>query len=101
MAKRYGPELIRQIKLRSDITQQKLADLLGITQQAVSDYARGKVQKERYDIIRKLEEILSNAIIEEVQREAKKLPKEKEATIKSALINQQQNKKNNAQNSES
>jgi len=101
MTKRYGPELIREIKRRSDITQQKLADLLGITQQAVSDYARGKVQKERYDIIRKLEEILSNAIIEYVQRESKKLPRGKEAKIESALIKEQHGKKNNAQNSES
>ena len=46
------------------MTQEDLADLLGISQQAVSDYARGKVAKERYDVIKKLETILCQTVNE-------------------------------------
>ena len=97
MTKRYAPDLIKQIKLHSDITQHKLADLLGITQQAVSDYSLGKVQKERYDVIKKLEEILNEAIITNVQREAKKLTRDKETKIKSALMKEEHGKKSQQQ----
>ena len=98
--KRYGPDLIRQIKLHSNISQHKLAKLLHITQQAVSDYSRGKVEKERYDVIKKLEEFLNNAIIENVQKEAKKLPPEKEARIKNVLIKNQHEKKSTIEKSD-
>src|SRR5262245_18768810 len=93
MQQRHAPELIRQLRARSDITQEKLAKILGITQQAVSEYERGKVAKERYDVIKKLETLLSNAIIEEVQREAKGLSAEGEARVKSIIVKRQHTKK--------
>lgn len=58
---RYAPKLIKEIKERLGETQKTLALTLGITQQAVSEYERGKVDRERYDILIKLQGMLANA----------------------------------------
>lgn len=54
-------KLIKDIKRTLGLTQKQLSIELGITQQAVSNYEAGKVKRERYDIIKKLESIKQQA----------------------------------------
>lgn len=69
---RQGPDLIKEIKRRLGFTQKTLAPQLGITQQAVSDYERGKVDRERYDVLIKLQELLASAPdVNELEEELK------------------------------
>ncbi len=57
-----APELIRKIKSDLKWTQQHLEAHLRISQQSVSNYALGKVFKERYDVLKKLQNILAKKL---------------------------------------
>lgn len=57
-----APKLIKEIKRRFGVTQPQLSPVLGISQQAVSEYEAGHVTKERYDVIKKLQDILEGKI---------------------------------------
>ena len=60
---REAPDLIAKIKKKFNLTQPELASVLPITQQAVSEYELGKVKKERYDVIKVLQKVLSGEIV--------------------------------------
>jgi len=56
-AKAQAPDLIRKARALG-WTQKDLERVLDMKQQAVSTYLAGTVKRERYDVIKKLEEII-------------------------------------------
>jgi predicted transcriptional regulator len=65
---RQGPDLIKAVMARFHLTQPDLAKVLHITQQAVSNYARGIVKKEQASVIDKLREIRDGKIDKTLER---------------------------------
>lgn len=57
-----APELMKRIKAELSWTQEDLCRYLGITQQAVSNYSLGYVEREQYEVIKKLESIVAKKL---------------------------------------
>lgn len=57
-----APKLIDEIVRKFGHTEDELEQVLGISQQTVSNYRKGKIKKERFDVITKLRAILEGKL---------------------------------------
>lgn len=75
---------IKQLRKEKDMTQKQLADLLHITDRAVSKWERGVCAPD-ISLLEPLAEILEVSIVELIQGERAEAPQEAEASAKEII----------------